>query len=100
MWSNRCEPGTIRVAPLSGVKSVRAQMATHAMGTWGRGRGMEPSSQWNGCGSWPGPMEIAVSDDSSRPSSSTPSASESVGSNSGTRANERSRDNRLNSRRV
>ena len=55
-------PGTKRVAPLSAVKSVSAQMAMQPSGTWGLGSGIEPSSAWNGCASCPGSIAIAVSD--------------------------------------
>ena len=72
--SKRWLPGTIRVAPLSAVKSVSAQIATQLSGTCGRGSGIEPSSAWNGWAACPGCISIAVTDATCSSGSSTASA--------------------------
>src|ERR1700689_3397887 len=53
-----CDPGMIRVAPFSSVKSVSAHMVLHTVGGCGLGRGITWSSAWIGWGDSSGPMAI------------------------------------------
>ena len=89
------EPGTMRVAPFSSVKSVIAHIVLHTIGTCGRGSGMIWSSACSGCAASPGAIAIDDSDDTRQPGSSTPSTSGSTAGCSATRSNAFPRASRL-----
>ena len=72
------EPGMIRVAPFSSVKSVSAHIVLQTVGGCGFGIGMSWSSAWIGCAVSPGSMAIDDSDEMRQPRSSTPSTTGST----------------------